>query len=142
MRKYKMNAEDIDEVITIINTKGHECAAQIVNQKYGMNYQAFRNRVNREGKYTYNKTLRKYELVDHQVCEFLSLEELTLRRKVSLQDTSLSTHSLNGLETLVQELIKERLLEYNTFIRFDRHAKQISINLSYFKQQGYEVTTS
>lgn len=106
-----------------------------------MNYQTFKNRVYRDGKYTYNRTLKKYELVDHQTCEFLSLKELTLKRKVSLQDTSLSTHSLNGLETLVQEPIKERLLEHNTFIRFDRHAKQISVNLSYLKQQGYEVTT-
>ena len=141
MGKYKMKAEEIDEVITIINTKGHECAAQIVNQKYGMNYQAFKNRVYREGKYTYNRALKKYELVDNQVCEFLSLEELTLKRKVSLQDTSLRTNSSNGLEALVQNLIKERLLEYNAFIQFDRHAKQVSINLSYLKQQGYEVTT-
>lgn len=88
-----------------------------------MNYQAFKNRVYREGKYTYNRTLKKYELVENQRYEFLSLEELTLQRKVSLSGTSLSTKSLNGLEALLQDLIKERLLEYNTFIQFDRHTK-------------------
>lgn len=138
MGKYKMKEQEIDEVITIINTKGHEHAAVIVNQKYGMNYQAFKNRIYREGKYTYNRTLKKYELVENQVCEFLSLEELTLQRKVSLPDTSPNT---NGLEALLQDLIKERLLEYNTFIQFDRHTKKVSINLSYLKHQGYEVKT-
>lgn len=37
-----------------------------------MNYQAFKNRVYREGKYTYNRTLKKYELVENQGGEFLS----------------------------------------------------------------------
>ena len=32
MGKYKMKEQEIDEVITIINTKGHEHAAQIVTQ--------------------------------------------------------------------------------------------------------------
>ena len=141
MGKYKMKEQEIDEVITIINTKGHEHAAQIVTQKYGMNYQAFKNRVYREGKYTYNRTLKKYELVENQGVEFLSLEELTLQRKVSLSGTSLSTKSLNGLEALLQDLIKERLLEYNTFIQFDRYTIQVSINLSYLKEQGYDVKT-
>lgn len=143
MGKYKMQTPEVDEVITIINTKGHEQAAQIVTQKYGMSYQSFRNRINREGKYTYNKALQKYELLENQTCEFLSIEELTLKRKVSHVDTSpiIAIEPSDSIEQLVQELIKDRLLEYNKFISLDRHTKQVSVNLSYLKHQGYEIKT-
>lgn len=141
MGKYKMLEPEVDEIITIINTKGHEQASQLVTQKYGMSYQAFRNRVNREGKYAYNRALKKYELVENQTCEFLSIEELTLKRKVSHADASptINQNQSGSLEHLFQELIKDRLLEYTNFIRLDRHAKQVYINLSYLREQGYQI---
>lgn len=53
-----------------------------------MSYQGFRNKINQEGKYIYNRALEKYELIEKQICEFLNIEELTKKRKVSHIDTS------------------------------------------------------
>lgn len=141
MGRYKILEPEVDEIITIINTKGHKHASQLVTQKYGMSYQAFRNRVNREGKYSYNRALKKYELIEGQSCEFLSIEELTLKRKVSHVDvaTAINQNQPDAIEYLLQDLIKDRLLEYSNFIRLDRHTKQVCINLSYLKSQGYQI---
>lgn len=109
-----------------------------------MSYQGFRNKINREGKYTYNRAPQKQELIEKQTCEFLSIEELTLKTKVShIIDTSpiVSIELSASIDHLLQELIKDSLLEYNKFIRVDRHTKKVSINLSYLKDQGYQVET-
>lgn len=140
MKRNSFSREELDEVIAIINSQGYENAKSFLLSTYGINYQIFKDKVRKDGRYKYNRAQKQYQLISHSEDPFMSLEELSCKRRDSPSNV-VSFKPQNSFEILMNELIQERLLEYHKFITFSREDKCISINLSYLDEQGFTLKT-
>ncbi len=137
MNRNLLSDEQVAEIVSIINTAGYIKATDLLTSKYGISYQTFKCQLRKESKYGYNRTAKQYYLIDAIEKPFMSIEELTYKRQISSIEPIVKKTSAR--ESLFNELIQERLLEYHKFITFNREEKYVVINVAYLDDQGFKV---
>lgn len=141
MQKHPSVEIDFDKVVSIANTEGWQAASEFVAKEYGLGYQNFKRLLRLKGTYTYNKKIKKYEVVTTKKDPFMSIEEMSQTKSVPHAGTQVGKVKLvpQSFDDLMSKLIKDRLLEISKFLELEQSTKRLKINMSYLKKDGYTV---
>lgn len=131
---------ELDKVIEFYNENGHEVGEKYIVENYNVSANVFKSILRNSNKYYYNRSVKKY-LIKTVVEEpsnntFMTLEELENNRKLSGASDSFSTINNNDL---FWELLTDRLIQLNNFIKLNHSTKQVYVNLTRLKSEGYNV---
>ena len=121
----------IPEIIQLYNTEGSKAANEVLVTKYGYkDPSVFYRRVKSLGMYVYDKSSKKYVEADRAAPE----EEpcAPIPQQASKED---------ALAKLANELINERFLILSRYVRLDPMGRQILIDETLLRADGYRVVT-
>lgn len=140
MKNCKQIDIDLKEIVEIFNRSGKTAATEFAKQKYGVNYYLIARRIKSETNYRFNKGTRKYELSEHNDNQFLTLDQLCKTNPVAVEKTQVFPQIQTiSFETILVDLMKDRLVEISKYIQLDPSCKKITINIENLKKTGYEV---
>jgi len=131
---------DFEKIIDIFNNEGKSSASNFVKETYGVPYATIQRRIVKESKYRFNRNIRKYEKVVDLNNNFLSIDELFSEKSDQniVKEDILFNYECN-LKNLVTELIKDKLLEINKYIKFEQNSKSAIINIGKLQTDGYRI---
>lgn len=131
---------DLEKVIEFYNKNGHEVAAKYIVENYNVSVNVFKSILRSSNKYYYNRGCKKYLIKTPTEVPsddaFMTLEELENNRKLSGFSDSFSIINNNDL---FFELLTDRLMQLNNFIKLNHSTKQVYVNLTHLKSEGYNV---
>lgn len=131
---------DLEKVIEFYNENGHEVVAKYIVENYNVSANVFKSILRSNNKDYYNRGAKKYLI--KTVAEvpsgntFITLEDLENNRKISGISDSFSTINNNDL---FFELLTDRLIQLNNFIKLNHSTRQAYVNLTRLKSEGYNV---
>lgn len=136
---------DFHEFVNVFNEEGKNSAKILAKEKYGKSFEFIQRKISKESSYYFNRNLRKYENKDKNIIEakFMSIDELdSCRSEIkSLKHieplTGLSSNS--SFDKLVNELIKDRLIELSKYVTIEHGSKNMIINSKAIKNDGYNL---
>ena len=138
----KITEIDYTELVKIYNSGGKLKADEYIKNTYSLSTGYVYQRLLKAG-YTYNRTHKKYVQVSSESDNFLSLETLlepmapaALDKEKSLWEVPSYT---TEIDTLVMELIKDKLLQLNHFMKINHHSKTVVLRKSALLEDGYKI---
>ena len=136
-----LNDAHFDQYVEIFNSRGKAAAIEYITQDYNMDYQAFQRKLRLKSNYVYDRGTKKYRVRDNET-PFMSLEELCatqstpIKKEISIS----STRDIAIFDTVVIELMKDRLTEIAKYILFEQSLKEIHIDSERLQRDGYTLT--
>lgn len=137
----KVDKVHYDKYVEIYNDQGTQAAKEYVTMLCNMDINQFQRKMRRETDYIFNKSIKRYDKGAVQAEPFMSLEELCSNTR-ALSTTKEIPHNGHAFDDLVFELMRDRLIELQKFIRIDQGAKQVVVDKRLAKDQGYMLTIS
>ena len=136
---------DFDEIANTYNQKGKGEAAKLAREKYNLSFQQVRRRMNNKSDYYFDSKLRLYKnkSVARIESNFMTIDELECHKLN--QDLEKDLMPLSGLsitqsfEYLLNELIKDRLIELNKYVSIDLKKKQLIIHTKNLKRDCFQL---
>lgn len=134
---------DFDEFVNTFNEKGKSEAALLSRKKYDFSFQQVRRRLLKLTDYCYDSSQRIYKHKSEVTVEagFMTIEELNSsipRENVNKGFMPLSGHIPNlRFDELVNELIKDRLMELNKYVSINHETKTLIINTQNLKNDCF-----
>lgn len=137
---------DYGKIVEIYNTNGKQKADEYIQETYKLTVDYVYQRLVKAG-YTYNRTHKKYVLSSGQSSDgtpnFLSLEALLepMPQPHSVNEKSFweQPNYSNEIDTLVMELIKDKLLQLNHFMKINHHSKTVLLHRTALLKEGYKI---
>jgi hypothetical protein len=140
-RSYKNINIDYDKIVEVSNSNGKVAAQEFVKESYELEYDYVCRKLLKETDYFYNRSSRKYELKSSGEAQFMSLDELCKDKgqKPVKKSTEVEPNNL-VLETIIVDLMKDRIVELSKYIHIEQSTKKIVINMQSLERAGYQVS--
>lgn len=136
---------DFPEFVNIFNTQGKDAARLLAREKYNRSFEYIQRKVRYESDYYFDRTLKKYKNKDKNIIEadFMSLDELdNYGTKVAVTKNSeplLGLSKDESFDQLINELIKDRMLELSKYISISHETRQLTVKSKTIKNDGLSL---
>lgn len=136
---------DFPEFVNIFNTQGKDAARLLAREKYNRSFEYIQRKVRYESDYYFDRTLKKYKNKDKNIIEadFMSLDELdNYGTQVAVSKNSEPLPGLSkdeSFEQLINELIKDRMLELSKYISISHETRQLTVKTKTIKNDGLSL---
>lgn len=139
-KRYKNIDIDYQRVVEVFNENGKTAAQDFVENTYDIKFDILSRKLLKENGYFFNRSSRRYELKSSEEEQFMSLDELCNIKEQKLLANSQETKVTNfGIESIIIDLIKDRMIEISKYIHIEQSSRKIIINLQNLQKAGYEV---
>lgn len=140
MKKLSKPKLDIPRIIAIYNEKGKKEAFKYIENVLQRKPGNVLYRLRNNPEYGYSKVSDKFNCSYEQT--FLSIEDLCNQAMVK-KETHIETVTTTdaAYESLINTIIKEKLLEYSKYIKLDMSLHSCIINKTALIDAGYNVKT-
>ncbi|WP_040412181.1 hypothetical protein [Desulfosporosinus sp. OT] len=130
-----------DQYVELFNSQGKVAAIEYITQECNMDYLAFQRKLRSKSNYVYDRGAKKYRVRDNED-QFMSLEELCTTKVTSTKMEIKANANRDKLifDTIVIDLMKDRLSEIAKYIVFEQSSKEIHINSERLQRDGYTLT--
>ncbi len=135
--------QDYEKIVNIFNESGEKTAMDYIQQNYGIKApRGVISRIKQSSEFSYDKENRKIiksSKPDESI--FMGLDELCSKEITPMEHVTPvpSTRSNDILESLFRELMQEKLLELNKYIRLNRYSGTIKIDKQALIKDGYQI---
>ena len=145
-RVMHVDKTDFPVIVEIYNNEGNKAAQKYIRENYGMvNSSYVIKRIKKSETYHYDEETDRF-ISDKKNNEdsklFMNLDELcdtrgskTIRAEINVDSKK------DAMESLVKELISDRLLELSRYIVMDTSSRIIMIDVTTMEADGYQVVT-
>ena len=137
----KVEKVHYDKYVEIYNDQGTHAAKEYVTNVCHMDINQFQRKMRRETDYIFNKSVKRYDQGTIEPEPFMSLEELCSNTR-TLRMTKETQSNEQAFNDLIFELMRDRLIELQKFIRIDQGTKQVVVDKKLAKDYGYTLTIS
>lgn len=137
----KIEKAHYDKYVEIYNDQGTLAAKDYVTNLCDMDINQFQRKMRRETDYIFNKSIKRYDKGTIDAEPFMSLDELCSNTR-ALSMTKETRNNGHAFNDLIFELMRDRLIELQKFIRIDPVAKQVVVDKKSAKDYGYILTIS
>ncbi|MBR1909903.1 MAG: hypothetical protein IJ821_04890 [Lachnospiraceae bacterium] len=141
-----VNENDFPAIVEMYNTEGKKATYEYIRETYAIkNPRCLMMRISRDRRFKYDSAADKYVFDDKSPDEslFMSIDDLCGSRKnkpsTSIAKTAVATPV--SMEQLVHELISDRLLELNRYVKLEASSHTILIDRTSMIADGYKVVT-
>lgn len=139
-KRYETINVDYQKVVEIFNLNGKASAQEYVKNTYGLEFEMFSRRLLKENGYFFNRSSRKYEIKTAGEEQFMTLDDLCKVKEPKPAVNSKETEINNlGLESIIIDLMRDRIIEISKYVHIEQSSKRIVINLQNLQKSGYEV---
>lgn len=130
-----------DQYVELFNSQGKGAAIEYITQECNMDYLAFQRKLRNKSNYIYDRGAKKYRVRDNED-QFMSLDELCTTKVTSTKMEIKANANRDKLvfDTIVIDLMKDRLTEIAKYIIFEQSSKEIHINSERLQRDGYTLT--
>ena len=141
-----VNENDFPAIVEMYNTEGRKATYGYIKETYGIKNPRCRMiRISRDRRYEYDRATDKYVFADKSSDEslFMSIDDLcgTSKGRSAAGTMKTLTASPVSMEQLVHELISDRLLELNRYVKLETSSHTILIDRTSMIADGYKVVT-
>lgn len=140
-----VNESDFPAIVDIYNRNGNSSAQKYIRETYGMvNSSYVIKRIKNSKSFKYDKDNDRFvtESINDESKLFMNLDELC---ETNIQKPIQPEINVEGkkdaMESLIKELISDRLLELSRYIVMDTSNRTIMIDVTTMKSDGYQVVT-
>lgn len=136
---------DFSEFVNLFNTQGKEAARLFAREKYNRSFEYVQRRLHHESEFYFDRVTKKYKNKDKNIIdvEFLSLDELdNYATQVAVTKKAEPLPGLcenQSFEQLINDLIKDRMIELCKYITIDHGTRQITIKSKSIKSDGFTL---
>lgn len=136
-----LNNAHFDQYVEIFNSQGKAAAIDYITREYKMDHSAFQRKLRIKSNYVYDRGAKKYRVRDNET-PFMSLEELCANKSTPTKKEIAisSTRGIAIFDTIVIDLMKDRLTEMAKYILFEQSLKEIYIDSERLQRDGYTLT--
>jgi len=136
-----LNNTHFDQYVELFNSQGKEAAIEYVVQECNTDYLAFQRKLRNKSNYVYDRRAKKYRVPNNED-QFMSLEELCTTTAASKKKeiTTDSNRDKVLFDTIIIDLMKDRLTEIAKYIVFEQSSREIHIDSERLQQDGYTLT--
>lgn len=131
-----LKISDYAEIVRIYNTSGKSEAYAYIKATYAVkNPYSLMNRIRQMKEYRYDKETDRFFELDQVPSDnvFLDMDELCNRSQPQCYTSELT------METIVKQLIEERLLQLSSYIQMNQASKTVLIDQTSMLADGYKV---
>ncbi|WP_088187854.1 hypothetical protein, partial [Desulfosporosinus sp. FKA] len=127
--------------VELFNSQGKGVAIEYITQECNMNYLAFQRKLRNNSNYVYDRSAKKYRVQNNED-QFMSLEELCATKVTPInKKINVKSNSANLIfDTIIIDLMKDRLTEIAKYIVFEQSSKTIHIDSESLQRDGYTLT--
>jgi len=134
---------DFDEFVNVNNEKGKAEAKILAREKYNLSFEQVKRRLLNGTDYCYDPKTRTYkhkEKLDYEA-EFMSLEELDKKNFNEPLGYGVTGHKGpdSGFDELVQELIKDKIIELSRYISIDHRTRKLFVKTDTLNRDGFSL---
>lgn len=147
MTRYKVSNEDLKRLAELYNSDGKRAVYKTIRNDYHVKNPTdiFKRMASHpELSYSHEKDRFETKRTSHSEDVFMSMEDLcspvVSQHVVEKQDSEIDSRPA-AMDKLIRELIGDRLLELNKYVKIDSLSKRIIINQSTLNQDGYRLFT-
>ncbi len=134
---------DFDNLIQIFNNDGIKAAKEYIKETYNASYTVVQRRIKEETNYYFNRSTRKYELINGPKASFMTLEELYMDKSKSNEDRPdirLNSHPNEDIfKDIIVNLMKDKMQEMSKYIHLEQSTKLVLISIKRLEENGYKV---
>jgi hypothetical protein len=136
-----LNNTHFDQYVELFNSQGKVAAIEYITQECDMNYLAFQRKLRSKSNYVYDRRTKKYRVRGNEA-QFLTLEELCTLKATPINkgNTANSNRDKVIFDTIIIDLMKDRLTEISKYIFFEQSSKEIRIDSERLQRDGYTLT--
>ncbi len=144
-RKQRVNKSDFCEIVKKYNKEGNSAAQKYIRENFGVaNSNYVIKRIKKSENYTYDTENDRFISTEENdnARIFMNLDELCDTRTAKYAEMAINVEGKkDAMESLIKELISDRLLELSRYIIMDTSSRTIMIDVSTMKADGYQVIT-
>ncbi len=144
-RKQRVNKSDFCEIVKKYNKEGNSAAQKYIRENFGVaNSNYVIKRIKKSENYTYDTDNDRFISTEENDNDriFMNLDELCDTRTAKNAEMVINVEGKkDAMESLIKELISDRLLELSRYIIMDTSSRTIMIDVSTMKADGYQVIT-
>lgn len=148
MPRYKIENSELKELAEIYNRNGKKAVYEIIRARFSIkNPTHILRRMRENPDLSYNEEKDCFEteaLQDDAESVFMSMEELcnpNVPRQINQNGQEEFDSRPAAMDKLIRELIGDRLLELNKYVRIDSLSKRIIIDKTTLTHDGYQLVT-
>ena len=137
---------DFEEFITCFNEYGKSAARKLAKDKYNKSYEMIQRIIRCNSPYCFDRHERKYKLKDNTNvvdANFMTIDEIETRHKESIIETNLDTNKesfpKSSFDKILEEMIKDRLMELSKYISIDHGTNRVLLNSKKIKIDGFSL---
>lgn len=143
--KTQVNKSSFPEIIEIYNKSGNSAAQRYIRENYGIiNSSYVIKRIKKSSDFEYDTENDVFRMTksNNESELFMNLDELCESRTSKMIQPQIDIDSKkDAMESLIKELISDRLLELSKYIVIDATNRTIMIDISTMKTDGYQIVT-
>jgi len=136
------NYRDYAKILNLYNTAGSKAASEFLTSEYGLKKPlCFIANIKRNPKYQFNEQTKKFDaILNDEKPLFMEMGELCKSRHVAMKtpEPKSRTPSID-INTLMQDLMKEKLLELSRFVQINRYLGTVNIDKTGLLSEGYLI---
>ncbi|MBQ1327589.1 MAG: hypothetical protein IIY49_06100 [Eubacterium sp.] len=145
-REMRVDKTDFPMIVEIYNSEGNSAAQKYIRETYGMvNSGYVIKRIKKSDDYHYDEATDRFvsDKNDNKETKlFMNLDELCdIKTSKTIQAEINVKSKKDAMESLIKELISDRLLELSRYIMIDTSSRTIMIDVTTMKTDGYQVVT-
>ena len=135
--------EEFPKLVALYNNHGKQAAYKVIRKKYGVKNPWYTfGRIRNCGMFSYNEKEDCYEALEApEESLFMSIEELCGESTELSEEQTVTRNTTrkSGMESLIQTLISDRLLELSRYVSIDVENRTITIDQTGIKSDGYKI---
>lgn len=143
----KIRKEDYSKIIKVHNESGMKAAMEYITNNFGTKYpRDVITRIKKTPGYSYDAENKKIieDNVSTEKTIFMDIDELCKSATCSEVEHTVVTKGGDAnkfkIEIIYQELIEEKFLELNKYIKLNRYLSTISIDKTALIADGYQIS--
>lgn len=136
-----INDAQFDKYVELFNSQGKDAALEYISQECNIDHLAFKRKLRSKSNYVYDRHAKKYRVRNNED-QFMSLDELCTTKTTSMRKAITENPNRDKVifDTLIIDLMKDRLTEISKYIVFEQSSKEIRIDSERLQRDGYTLT--
>lgn len=130
---------DFNKLVEVFNNDGRPAAEKFIEGTYGVAYNIVQRRLTKETSYVYNRAIRKYVVKNSTDDVFISTDKLFKGKCITETKQVTSNYVEFNFNDVLNDILKDRLLELSKYFTISQSTKEISINMRLLKSSGYKL---
>lgn len=138
----KITQEELKDLAVVYNNQDKKAMYQMLRRDYGIkNPTCVFHRMVEWKSLGYNPQTDRFEALTCESNEklFLSIDDLCSPAETEVVKSASDDSASTEMSSLIQELIEEKLLELNRYIKISSLSKVVTINQTALESDGYHV---